>query len=43
MGAKSRVYEFEQFKKVFPKISKDDIVTLDAGHWVHFEKPKETI
>ena len=33
------------YKKVFPNYVKDkDVVTVEgAGHWVHFDKPIETV
>ncbi|TNV85972.1 hypothetical protein FGO68_gene4011 [Halteria grandinella] len=44
VGGKSRIYQFEQYKKVFTNISEDDVkIVADAGHWVHFDKPIETI
>lgn len=43
MGLKSRIYTQEQFKTVFFQIPDENVIWLDAGHWVHFEKPIETI
>ena len=43
MGARSRVYPVSAYKKVFTDLPDRNIVTLDAGHWVHFEKPLETL
>lgn len=29
---------------MFPNITRDDVVVIEgAGHWVHFDKPFETI
>ena len=44
VGGKSNQYPFEKYQKVFPQITKDKVVIVpDAGHWVHFDKPEETI
>lgn len=44
VGGKSNQYDFERYQKVFPKITKEKVVVVpDAGHWVHFDKPAETI
>ena len=45
MGGRSRVYDFEVYQKVFPKsVNGREVVTIpDAGHWVHFDKPLETV
>lgn len=43
MGARSRIYKFDDFTNVFKDLPSNNIVTLDAGHWVHFEKPTETL
>ena len=45
VGGKSRQYDFEVYKKVFPNYveSRDVITVADAGHWVHFDKPVETV
>jgi pimeloyl-ACP methyl ester carboxylesterase len=43
VGGNSNQYAFEQYRKVFPKISDENVVLVkDAGHWVHFDKPAET-
>ena len=43
MGAKSRVYPFSAYENVFVGLPEENVVTLDCGHWVHYEKPVETI
>lgn len=44
VGGRSRIYPFEKYKKVFTKITEEDVVVVpDAGHWVHFDKPLETV
>ena len=45
VGGRSRIYDFEVYQKVFPNyVDGEDVVTIqDAGHWVHFDKPVETI
>ena len=45
VGGNSRIYDFDIYKKVFPNIEEGrHVVTIaDAGHWVHFDKPVETI
>ena len=44
VGGKSVHFEFHQYQKVFPNIKRENIVVVeDAGHWVHFDKPLETI
>uniref|UniRef100_A0A7S3FWF3 Uncharacterized protein n=1 Tax=Strombidium rassoulzadegani TaxID=1082188 RepID=A0A7S3FWF3_9SPIT len=44
VGEKSLIYEHSQYQKVFPQIAEENVVIVkDAGHWVHFEKPQETI
>ena len=43
MGARSRVYPYGDYEKVFKNLPADNLVTLDAGHWVHFDKPIETL
>ena len=45
VGGKSRIYDFEVYKKIFPNyVEGRDVVTIEeAGHWVHFDKPVETV
>ena len=44
MGGRSKIYPFESYKKVFPTIKDEEVqVVPDAGHWVHFDKPVETV
>ena len=43
MGSRSRIYNLDAYQKVFPNVTQKDVFTLDAGHWVHFEKPVETV
>lgn len=43
MGSRSRIYALADYRRVFTNLQEKNIVTLDAGHWVHFEKPLETI
>lgn len=44
VGGKSIIYELSQYQKVFPLISEENIDIIEgAGHWVHFDKPMETI
>ena len=44
VGGRSRIYELDQYTKVFPNQTQAEVVTVDdAGHWVHFDKPAETI
>ena len=43
MGSRSRVYPDEVYTKVFPGLPTDNLITLEAGHWVHFDKPLETL
>ena len=44
VGGRSRQYPFESYKKVFPNYTEQDVVTIpEAGHWVHFDSPKETM
>eukprot|EP00347_Sterkiella_histriomuscorum_P019495 403341410 len=44
VGEKSRQYSYSAYQKVFPNITTEDIVVVNgAGHWVHFDKPLETI
>ena len=45
VGGNSRIYDFSVYQNVFPnQVDGKDVVTIeDAGHWVHFDKPVETI
>jgi pimeloyl-ACP methyl ester carboxylesterase len=44
IGEKSHLFPLNTFKPVFPEIKEEDVVVIkDAGHWVHSDKPKETI
>lgn len=45
VGGRSRYYDFSVYQRVFPnQVDGEDVVTIeDAGHWVHFDKPLETI
>ena len=44
LGGNSYKYEPEAFKTVFPKLNDKNIVIVPgAGHWVHAEKPEETV
>lgn len=44
LGGKSGRYQFSNFTKVFPNIKEENVVTVEgAGHWVHFDKPVETL
>ncbi len=44
VGGRSKIYEYESYQKIFPNIQKEDVVIVeDAGHWVHFDKPLETV
>lgn len=43
MGSRSTIFPFGKFRKVFPRVHRSDIKTLEAGHWVHFERPVETM
>ena len=44
VGGRSNQYPFSVYQKVFPNISTTDVVVIDgAGHWVHFDKPLETV
>jgi pimeloyl-ACP methyl ester carboxylesterase len=44
IGGKSHQFPFEKYQKVFPNIRRENVVVVpDAGHWVHFDKPLETI
>ena len=44
VGGKSLRYELEEYQKVFPRMPESNVrVVEDAGHWVHFDKPLETI
>ena len=44
VGGKSYVFNLEVYQKVFPNIKREDVVVIEgAGHWVHFEKPQETM
>jgi esterase len=44
VGGRSKIYDFDKYQKVFPKITQKDIqIVADAGHWVHYDKPLETI
>ena len=45
VGGRSRIYDFGVYQKVFPNyVEGRDVVTVeDAGHWVHFDKPIETV
>jgi pimeloyl-ACP methyl ester carboxylesterase len=44
VGGRSKIHPFEAYQKVFPNITRDDVQIVEgAGHWVHFDKPLETI
>lgn len=44
LGGNSYKYEPAVFKKVFPNLEDKNVVIVPgAGHWVHSEKPEETI
>ena len=43
MGLKSRIYTHDQFQRVFTELPEENVKWLNAGHWVHFEKPIDTI
>ena len=45
VGGNSRQYDFDVYQKVFPNYEEGtDVITIeDAGHWVHFDKPLETV
>jgi hypothetical protein len=44
LGEKSHYHPAAIFQKVFPRITNSDIVKIiGAGHWVHADKPMETI
>ena len=44
VGGKSKNYDFESYQKIFPNCTEKDVVTIEeAGHWVHFDKPIETL
>jgi pimeloyl-ACP methyl ester carboxylesterase len=44
VGGKSLQYDISKYKKVFPEMPEQNVVVVpDAGHWVHFDKPLETI
>jgi pimeloyl-ACP methyl ester carboxylesterase len=44
VGGRSRIYPFEKYQKIFPNIKEGDVAIVEgAGHWVHFDKPLETI
>ena len=44
VGEKSIQYDFEKYSAVFPEIKEENIrVVPKAGHWVHKEKPEETV
>ena len=44
VGERSIQYDFELYQKIFPNITKEQVVVVEeAGHWVHFDKPKETV
>ena len=44
VGEQSKIYEIDQYKKVFPNQLEDNVVIVkDAGHWVHFDQPEITI
>lgn len=43
-GEKSLHYGVDTYKKVFPNIDEQNIIMVEgAGHWIHMEKPMETI
>ena len=44
VGGRSNQYPFQVYRKVFTNIIEEAIVVVPgAGHWVHFDKPSETI
>ena len=44
VGERSLQYDFERYQNIFPNIKKDNVNVVEgAGHWVHFDKPLETI
>ena len=34
MGGRSKVYKEQEFKRVFYDLPSENIVVVDAGHWV---------
>jgi pimeloyl-ACP methyl ester carboxylesterase len=43
-GEKSHYHPASAFKNIFPNIRDEDLVKIiGAGHWVHADKPLETI
>jgi hypothetical protein len=44
LGEKSHYHPAATFKHIFPNITDEDVVKIiGAGHWVHADKPLETI
>ena len=44
VGGRSLIYPHSAYQKVFPQTTEEQVVVVpEAGHWVHFDKPKETI
>jgi len=44
MGEKSAIYDIKTYQPIFPNIKNENVkIIAEAGHWVHADKPKETI
>jgi pimeloyl-ACP methyl ester carboxylesterase len=44
LGGNSYKYDNQTFRPVFPNLKDENVVIIPgAGHWVHSEKPAETI
>ena len=44
LGSKSYKYHPDTFVPIFPNMKKENVIVIPgAGHWVHAEKPKETV
>jgi pimeloyl-ACP methyl ester carboxylesterase len=44
VGGKSKQHPLAKYQRVFPRLRAEDVAVVEgAGHWVHFDKPLETI
>lgn len=44
LGGNSYKYDPQTFKAIFPELKEENVIVVKgAGHWVHSEKPEETI